>query len=66
MTSDHKKAPGPNGRIMLRLPKSLHKKCVELAKRENTSLNQFILGAVAERVGATQMYHELADRLEQK
>jgi len=36
-----------NGKISLRVPKSLHKKLVEDAKKEGTSLNQFILYKLA-------------------
>jgi antitoxin HicB len=40
-----------SGRVLLRLPRSLHKDCVERAKEEGVSLNQFVLYAVAEKVG---------------
>jgi len=40
-----------SGRILLRLPSSLHEKCVKIAKKEGTSLNQFLLYAIAEKVG---------------
>jgi len=41
-----------SGRVLLRLPKSLHQRCAELADREGTSLNKFIVTTLAERVGA--------------
>lgn len=41
-----------SGRILLRLPRSLHRRAAELAEQEGTSLNQLILAAVAERLGA--------------
>jgi len=38
---------GYNGKISLRLPKSLHKNLVQGAKKEGVSLNQFILYKLA-------------------
>ena len=38
--------------ISLRLPKSLHKKARELAKKENTSINQLVSSALAEKISA--------------
>jgi len=52
------------GRVALRLPKSLHKRAVIAADRDGTSLNQFIVMAIAERVGAAGLYSHLIDRLE--
>ena len=40
-----------SGKVLLRLPSSLHKQCVELAKEEGVSLNQFLLCAAALQVG---------------
>ncbi|MDP9474123.1 MAG: type II toxin-antitoxin system HicB family antitoxin [Actinomycetota bacterium] len=54
------------GRIALRLPRSLHRRAVQLAEREGTSLNQFLVAAVAERVGAGTLYAEMAQRLERR
>jgi antitoxin HicB len=42
---------GPNGRILLRLPKSLHVRAAEAAARDGVSVNAFVTAAVAERVG---------------
>jgi predicted HicB family RNase H-like nuclease len=42
-----------SGRILVRLPKSLHRRAAEAAGVDGTSLNQFIVAAVAERVGAS-------------
>jgi len=49
-----------SGRVLVRLPKSLHRQATETARRDATSLNQFILTAVAERVGvrAVRPAHE--------
>jgi predicted RNase H-like HicB family nuclease len=43
---------GFSGKLVVRLPKSLHRKAAHLAAREGVSLNQFIVGSVAEQVGA--------------
>src|SRR6185295_7358816 len=40
------------GRFALRLPRSLHRQAAQLAELEATSLNQFIVSALAEKVGA--------------
>ena len=55
---------GYGGRIALRLPRSIHRRASELAERDNTSLNQFILSAVAAKIGAEDFYTALARRLE--
>jgi antitoxin HicB len=48
---------GYSGKLVLRLPKSLHQRAVFFAEREDTSLNQFIVACVAERVGALSGTH---------
>lgn len=40
-----------SGKLVVRLPKSLHRKATYAAERDNVSLNQFIVSAVAEQVG---------------
>jgi predicted RNase H-like HicB family nuclease len=40
-----------SGRVLVRFPKSLHRRAAEAAARDGTSLNQFVVAAVAERVG---------------
>lgn len=47
--------------ISLRLPESLHKKARDLAKKENTSINQLVSSALAEKVSAlmTEEYLDL-------
>jgi len=40
-----------NGKVALRLPKSLHRRAVLYAAREGVSLNQFLMTLVAEHVG---------------
>ena len=41
----------PSGRLLLRMPGSLHGALAELAEREGTSLNQFITGTLASAIG---------------
>lgn len=41
-----------SGRVALRLPRGLHRRAAIAAERDGTSLNQFIVMAVAEMVGA--------------
>jgi predicted RNase H-like HicB family nuclease len=55
-----------SGKFALRMPRGVHKAAAELAEREGTSLNQYIVGAVAEKVGANRLYAELSKMLEQK
>ena len=38
--------------ISLRLPESLHKKARELAKKENTSINQLVSSSLEEKIYA--------------
>jgi antitoxin HicB len=45
-------ALGPNGRMLLRLPRSLHVRVSRAAARDGVSVNAFVTAAVAERVGA--------------
>ncbi len=41
-----------SGKLMVRLPKTLHKKAAHIAALDGVSLNQFIVGSIAEQVGA--------------
>jgi hypothetical protein len=41
----------PSGRLLLRMPRSLHGALTEAAEREGTSLNQFITGTLASSIG---------------
>jgi len=47
-----------NGKVALRMPKSLHRKAIEAAKREDVSLNQFIVSAISEAVGISKVKME--------
>jgi antitoxin HicB len=54
------------GKIALRLPKSLHKQSVMAAERDGTSLNQYIVMAISEKIGASELYHHMAKELERR
>ncbi len=54
--------PVPSGRIALRLPKTLHRQAAQMAEREGASLNQFLVAAIAEKVGATKERDRLFDQ----
>lgn len=41
-----------SGKLVLRLPKSLHARAAYAAKRDEVSLNQFIVSCVSEHIGA--------------
>ena len=51
--------------ISLRLPESLHKKARDLAKKENTSINQFVSSALAEKISALLTEEYLETRAKQ-
>ncbi len=53
-----------SGKIALRLPSSLHKEAARMAERERVSLNQFLVSAVAAKVGAEDYHNRLIQRLE--
>jgi predicted RNase H-like HicB family nuclease len=40
-----------SGKLVVRLPKSLHRRAAYAANREGVSLNQFIVSSIAEQVG---------------
>lgn len=48
--------------ISLRLPDSLHKKVRALAEKENTSINQFVSSALAEKISALLTEEYLEER----
>ena len=49
--TDERRKPSPSGRLLLRMPAKLHAELARAAEREGVSLNQFITGAAASRVG---------------
>jgi predicted RNase H-like HicB family nuclease len=42
---------GYSGKLVIRMPKGVHKKAAQFAEREGVSLNQFIVTCIAEQVG---------------
>lgn len=50
------------GRVLFRLPKSWHRACSQLAQADGVSLNQWIMGAVGERLGAEGFSRQLVER----
>jgi hypothetical protein len=48
------------------LPKSLHRQATEFAERDGTSLNQFLVSAIAARVGAEEFYNRLTTQVFEK
>lgn len=57
---------GHSGTISLRLPKSLHKRAAQMAHRDGISLNQFLVTAIAARVGAEELIDTIASKLDDR
>ena len=57
---------GHSGTVSLRLPKSLHKRAAELAHRDGVSLNQFLVAAIAARVGVENLTEAIASKLDER
>jgi len=57
---------GYSGTVSLRLPKSIHKRAAEYAHKDGVSLNQFLLSAIAARVGAEDFLAAMALRLDDR
>lgn len=55
-----------SGRIVLRLPRGMHRKAAAFAEKDDTSLNTFLVSAVSARVGAEDFCDVLTQRLEQR
>jgi len=53
---------GYSGTVSLRLPKSIHRRAAEYAHRDGVSLNQFLVAAIAARIGAEDLLRTMADR----
>lgn len=49
---DDRAKPAPSGRLLLRMPRTLHADLAQAAEREGTSLNQFITAALAAKLGS--------------
>jgi len=54
---------GYSGRLILRLPRELHKLAARKADRDRVSLNQCLVTAIATWVGADNLYQRLEERL---
>lgn len=52
-----------SGKINLRLPKSIHKQAARFAERDDISLNQLFLSAIAARIGAEEFCEHLLEKL---
>jgi antitoxin HicB len=53
----------PSGKILLRLPRTLHGQLVEQAQREGTSLNQFLLYVITSNTSAQLVASAVTDKL---
>lgn len=49
------------GKIALRLPRSLHRQASQLARLNQTSLNQFLVSSIAARIGAEDLYNRFIE-----
>jgi antitoxin HicB len=55
-----------SGKIALRIPRARHRQAVLAASREGVSLNQFLLDAIAEKLGANNFFSRMAQYLENR
>ena len=53
-----------SGKIALRIPRSLHKRAAQFAERDGTSLNQFLVAAIASKIGADEYHSYMFERIE--
>ncbi len=53
-----------SGRFVLRLPRSMHQRAIRYAQRDGVSLNQFVVAALAERIGTELAVARVEQRLE--
>jgi predicted HicB family RNase H-like nuclease len=56
---DAAQARAASGKLLLRLPASLHRRAAEAAQLEGVSLNQLLLSYIAEGIGKTEGSHSL-------
>ena len=54
-----------SGKILLRLPKSLHRRLSNQAKGEGVSLNQYMLGLLSSRSSVAEIGNKLAGRIKE-
>jgi predicted RNase H-like HicB family nuclease len=57
---------GYSGTVSLRLPRSIHRRAAEYAHKDGVSLNQFLLSAIAARVGAEDLLPVIASKLDSR
>lgn len=50
-----------SGRVVLRMPKSVHRRAVEAAKNDGVSLNTFLAAAISGHLGETSLRRELLE-----
>jgi predicted RNase H-like HicB family nuclease len=68
---DGREIPSPasnydhSGKVALRMPRSLHRQAAQMAERNSSSLNQYLVAAVAEQVGAGELYTRLIEKVEE-
>lgn len=55
-----------SGKFALRLPRTLHQQAARFAQREGSSLNQFIVSAIAEKVGALNFFSRMVQSFEEQ
>jgi predicted RNase H-like HicB family nuclease len=55
-----------SGRIALRIPRSLHQQVTLAAERDDTSINQYIVMAISEKIGASNFCERLVEELNQR
>lgn len=55
-----------SGKILLRLPKSLHGNLSSQAKREGVSLNQYMLGLLSGKSSVAEVENRVIERIEEK
>ncbi len=53
--------PGYSGKVVLRLPKSLHRRAAQYAERNSCSLNNFFTTSIASQVGAEEFAARLME-----
>jgi hypothetical protein len=53
----------PSGKILLRLPRTLHGQLIEQAQREGTSLNRFLVYVITSNTSAQLVATAVADKL---
>lgn len=54
-----------SGRIAFRLPRSIHRQAARMAERDGSSLNTYLVSAVAAKVGIEDFSSVLVQRIEQ-